>query len=423
MIKLQQLRKQSKKINLKTISAVCLLLVANTSFCYAQKFVLPVFPDTQGEVGGKTAMFYSQCNWIIQQKELLNIPIVLHVGDIVNFDNITHWENADKGFDLFDNANIPYAVCLGNHDTEAVGVNSGGAAPGNVNLNLRKTTKFNTYFPVSRFTTQKGRYEEGKSDNAYYTFEAGGLKWLVLSLEFCARQGPVDWANTIVSAYPTYNVIVLTHFHLDASWAISTSNAGYGDLSPYTIFNQFIKKHANILLVLSGHLGNSAYRVDSGDNGNKIYQILQDYQDQDSGGGYLRLLEIDTKLNTISAEMYSPFYNITKQDNSKFQKIGVKFITDVTENLEVYNNPNRNISVYPNPVKANQNFTVRISGISDNDLKDSEISLYNIQGIRVYNSTKVEQQNVVNLPPIGGLYTGHLVTDNGKSYNFNILKL
>jgi len=307
---------------------VFLFITGFTNLIHAQKFVIPVFPDTQSEVHVKTDMFNSQLNWIVQHKDSLNIPFVLHVGDIVNYDNITHWQKASTGFTLLDQAHIPYAVCLGNHDTEAVGENSGSAAPGNTRLNLRKTTKFNTYFPVSRFPAQKGRYETGKSDNAYYTFTAGGLKWMVMSLEFCARQGPVTWADSVAANNPGFNVILLTHYHLNSAGEISTSNAGYGDLSPSAIYNQFIKKHANIILVLSGHVMTSAWRNDMGDNGNHIYQLLQDYQDQDYGGGYLRLLEIDTRLKTITAKMYSPYYNKTKQDASQFQFFDVKFIKD-----------------------------------------------------------------------------------------------
>jgi len=322
-----------KKLNLYNLKRLLVVLLfcnfLSTFIASAQKFVIPVFPDSQTEVMARTDMFNSQMNWIVQNKRSLNIPIVLHVGDIVNFDNVTHWQNASNGFNILDQANIPYAVCLGNHDTEAVGENSGSAAPGNVNENVRKTTKFNANFPVSRFPAQKGRYEEGKSDNAFYTFNAGGLKWLVLSLEFCSRQGPVDWANSIIPQYSDYNVIVLTHYHLSPDGSISTSNAGYGDLSPSKIFDQFIKKHANIVMVLSGHVQFTSYRTDLGENGNRIYQMLQDYQDQDYGGGYLRLLEIDTELKTISAKMYSPFYDITKEDASKFQFSNIKFIGNI----------------------------------------------------------------------------------------------
>ena len=217
-------------------------------------------------------------------------------------------------------------MTLGNHDTEAVRHNAGSAAPGNVNQNLRKTFKFNTYFPVSRFPMQRGRYEEGKSDNAWYTFSAGGKDWLVLALEFCARQGPVDWAQAVLADHPNHNAIILTHYHLNPTGEISTRNAGYGDLSPAQIYDQLIRKHANVLMVLSGHVVFSAWRNDEGEKGNRIYQLLQNYQSQDHGGGYIRLLEIDPAAGTISAKMYSPYYNKTIEDFTNFSFSDVKFI-------------------------------------------------------------------------------------------------
>src|SRR5690606_6703201 len=159
-----------------------------------QQFTIPVFPDTQSEVGARHDMFYSQIDWIVANRDSLNMPMALHVGDLVNFDNHDHWEVASRGFDAFDRNFMPYAIALGNHDGEAVGRYSGSAAPGNVNQNLRKTAKFNNYFPVSRFRSQRGRYEAGKSDNAYYTFKVGNTNWLVVSLEFCPRMGAINWA-------------------------------------------------------------------------------------------------------------------------------------------------------------------------------------------------------------------------------------
>lgn len=292
----------------------------------AQKFVIGILPDTQVEVNAKPEMFISQMNWLAAKRDSLNMPIVLHVGDIVDYNNITHYERASEGFNILDAAKVPYVVCLGNHDTDAVGENTGSAAPGNTNTNLRQTGRFNSYFPVERFRTQKGRFEENKSDNAYYTFKAGGLKWLVLSLEFCSRAEPVDWANTIIPRFPKYNVIILTHSHLTGTGTIDQRNAGYGDLSPQQIYDRMIVKHPNVRFVFCGHTGTSTYREDIGEHGNHIYQILQDYQGQDSGGGYIRLLEIDIKAGTVNGKMYSPYYNITKDDYSKISLNGVQFV-------------------------------------------------------------------------------------------------
>ncbi len=297
----------------------------------AQKFVIGILPDTQVEVNSKPEMFMSQMNWLAAKRDSLNMPIVLHVGDIVDYNNVIQYERASKGFKVLDEAKVPYAVCLGNHDTDAVGENTGSAAPGNTNTNLRQTGRFNSYFPVERFRSQKGRFERNKSDNAFYIFKAGGLKWLVLSLEFCARPEPVEWANTVIAKYPKHNVIILTHSHLTDKGIIDQRNAGYGDLSPQQVYDTMIKKHANVRFVLSGHTGSSVYRDDVGENGNHIYQILQDYQGQDAGGGYIRLLEIDTEEGTISGKMYSPYYKITKEDYSKISLTGVQFVGQKTK--------------------------------------------------------------------------------------------
>lgn len=304
-----------------------LFLIISLQFAFAQKFVIPVFPDTQIEVMKNEPMFTSQMNWIVNNKTLLNIPIVIHVGDIINNEtpDQIQWKTASKGFRILDSAKIAYALTLGDHD------NAGSIGPNSVPYTgvqpaRRNTSEFNKYFPVSRFTAQKGRYEENKSDNAWYTFKAGGLNWLVLTLEKNTRQGAVDWANKVVSSNPTSNVIIVTHCHLYRNGLINQIPSKSNDLNPQAVYDQLIKTHSNVLMVLCGHVGYSAWRDDIGTNGNHIYQLLQDYQSEKGGGGFLRLLEIDTQKGTIAAKMFSPFSNQTKVDSSQFTFSNVKFI-------------------------------------------------------------------------------------------------
>lgn len=314
---------------------ILFLLTMICRIVWGAAFTLPVIPDTQGEVNSKPEMFTSQINWIVENKDAMNIPIVLHVGDIVDWDTDDHgpWKTADEGFKALDDAGIPYALAVGNHDTAAVTV-GGGAAPGDTHANVRITTQFNAFFPVSRFTAQQGRYEPDKSDNAWYTFEAGDLKWLVLTLELWPRQAPVDWAKSVAASHPDYNIIILTHSYLAPDGRIVQNNGGYGDLTPQAVFDQLVSQYSNILLVLSGHVDTSAHRSDTGVNGNLIYQILQDYQGQDNGGGYIRLLKIDTAAGTIAASMYSPYYNETKKDASMFTLSNVNFIRPSTRDSD-----------------------------------------------------------------------------------------
>lgn len=311
-------------LRLVTIALIVGFSVITNTF--AQKFTLPIIPDTQEEVTRKRGMFFSRLEWLAAKADSLKAPMVLHVGDLVNYDNFDQWELASVGMKILDRANIPYAISLGNHDTEAVGELSGSAAPGNVNANLRKTQKFNYFFPVNRFPLQKGRFEKNKSDNAYYIFEAGGLKWIVIALEFCARDTAAKWMDLTLKKFPDHNAIILTHYHLTPKGEINLNNAGYGDMKVIDIFDKYIKPNKNVVMVLSGHVCYSSWRKDIGTNGNIIYQILTDYQCMDNGGGYLRLLDIDIQKGTIEAKMFSPFYNKTLDDASKFSITGVNFI-------------------------------------------------------------------------------------------------
>ena len=300
------------------------ILMLTCGIVSAQKFTIPVIPDTQENVTRKRGVFFSQIEWIAAKADSMKTPIALHVGDLVNFDNFDQWELASVGMRILDRANVPYAIALGNHDTGAVGEFSGSAAPGDVNVNLRNTQKFNYFFPVNRFPLQKGRFENNKSDNAYYTFRAGNVNWIVVTLEFCAREAAAQWMDRVLKEHPDHNAIILTHYHLTGRGEIATNNAGYGDMNVVDIFEKYIRPNKNVLMVLSGHTVWSSWRVDQGTEGNNIYQILQDYQRKDEG--YIRLLDIDTEKGTISAKMYSPYLDNTLEDNSSFSFTDVKFI-------------------------------------------------------------------------------------------------
>jgi len=310
----------------KIVFASCIMLTLQIIRADAQEFTLPVFPDTQVEVDVRMDMLYSQVDWIVANKKKQNIPFALHMGDIVNYNNNIHWDRASLAFERLDLTGIPYALTNGNHDNAAVGEFNGGAAPGNTRINVRNTEKYNRYFPTSRYRNIRGVFEQGKNENAFHTFLASGLNWLVINLEFCPRKAAVLWADSVTKAHPFYNTIVITHYYLTPKGTIHNTDAGYGALSPQEMYDLFIKKNKNIVLVLSGHVTQSSSLVSTGENGNKIYQILQDYQNEDAGGGYLRLLKINPQAGTISGEMYTPFYKKYRKDQSKVEFKEVKFI-------------------------------------------------------------------------------------------------
>ena len=102
-------------------------------------FTLAILPDLQPEVSN--TRFKERLQWLVKNRAALNLKMVLQVGDLMNFNDEAQYRHQSEALKVLDNAGIPYATCLGNHDTAAVKVDGGSAAPGNVNANLRNTAR------------------------------------------------------------------------------------------------------------------------------------------------------------------------------------------------------------------------------------------------------------------------------------------
>ncbi|UOE53357.1 metallophosphoesterase [Cytobacillus oceanisediminis] len=301
---------------------------SNQAEASSSAFKIAVLPDTQNLASNHPEIFRAQTQWIADNSEEKNIKFVVHEGDITNNNNTPQWEVAYDAMRTLDGV-VPYTVLPGNHD-----MGTGGSA------NTRDTTLFNTYFPVSDFSgteTFGGVYPEepDKYDNNYHTFNAGGTDWLVLSLEFGPRDPVLDWANEVVSSHPNHRVIVVTHSYMFSdetrhntghawnahNYGVASEAGGVNDGEE--MWQKFVKLHPNISMVLNGHVLNDGQgrRVSVGDYGNKVYQMLSNYQMQANGGnGFIRLLEIDPEAGTIKATSYSPYLDEYKTDwQNEFQ--------------------------------------------------------------------------------------------------------
>jgi DNA repair exonuclease SbcCD nuclease subunit len=241
--------------------------------------------------------------------------MVLHVGDLTDWDTSDHVQyiRASDGFALLDQAGIPYAIAIGNHDTAAVKP-GGSAADGDVKANVRITTTFNRYFPPTRFKNLTQTFQKDQSDNAVHQFSAGELDFLVLNLELWPRTHIIEWAKKIVSNNPQRNVIILTHSYLDANGNILQHNGGYGANSPQYLYDKLISQYPNIKLVFCGHAGQSLHRIDTGNNGNTITTFLQCIHDPKTNP--VRLLTIDRATGSMKSSIYCPWTNEYRNDGS-----------------------------------------------------------------------------------------------------------
>lgn len=270
-----------------------------------RSFTVAVIPDTQQEVFGSDRRFAQRTQWLVDNRSTLGLAFVAHTGDVVNWDTDDHaqYAIASRAMENLDRAGIPWLASIGNHDTAAVGVGGGARDPKRTRALVRDTSTFNRYFPVSRLRGSAGVFESGRVDNAYSTFTGGGDPWLVLSLELWPRASAVAWADGVLAAHPRHNVILSTHSYLNGDGSVY-GGADYGDTSPQQLFDRLVRPHPSVKLVLSGHVGMAAHRVDTHAGGSRVASFLGTFHSNTTNP--VQLLTIDPDAGTVATRFVGP---------------------------------------------------------------------------------------------------------------------
>jgi len=294
-----------------------------------KSFTIVILPDTQKYSLSYPKIFTCQTTWIAEHKDELKLAFVLHEGDITHTRTIAEWENASASMSVLDSAHVPYAIIMGNHDLMS-------ETPRNASL-------FNTYFPVSRyasFPTFGGVYESNHMENSWHTFTAGGIDWLVLAFEFGPRDAVLKWADGIIANHPHHRIIMVTHAYMyDDDTRLGDGDSWNPNTYVYCkdydctcndgeeLWTHFVKRHKAMTFVFSGHVlrAGTGRRVDAGDNGNLVYQMLANYQMITNGGnGFLRIVKCFPESGNVTVESYSPYTNQYKTtEDQQFEFTGV----------------------------------------------------------------------------------------------------
>ncbi len=140
------------------------------------------------------------------------------------------------------------------------------------------------------------------SSNSVHYFSAGNLDYMVVTLDFGAGDLVIEWANEIIAAHPNHNVIISTHAYMYKDGNLLTNSnlcarkpdgtndplyntamgatANNGD----DLWNKLISKHANIVMVLNGHVGSEDVVCTQlkGENGNTVTNVLINPQEMDT---------------------------------------------------------------------------------------------------------------------------------------------
>ncbi len=266
-------------------------------------FTVVLLPDTQNYSEKYPDTYIAQTLWIRKQFKQDNIKFAIHLGDIVQTSTKKNeWKNANRAMQILDGV-VPYSMVPGNHDMV---------------VKERNSNLYNQFFSPKRFQDRKwyGGHLGDNNDNNYCFFEGGGLKFMVISLEFAPRDETLTWAAGICRKYPDHRVIVATHCYMrpngrDTGCATSYNVAGN---SGEQIWQKLIRKEPNIFFVISGHVLGVGLQTSKNDAGGKVLEMLTDYQGLPNGGdGWLRSLKFLPAENKIQVITYSPLLMKTNQ--------------------------------------------------------------------------------------------------------------
>lgn len=282
---------------------------------YAYSFA--VVGDTQHVTQNNPQNLSKIYQWLLDNRESKKIRHVLGLGDITNANETAQWETAQAAISLL-NGKLPYILIRGNHDNST---------------NMNKYLGTPAYYEQLASTGESGVFEEGKFDNSYTTLTVGAHKYLIIGLDFGAKDNVLRWANSIVGKYPDHKVIVLTHGYLvNTSERLNTGVAACPSSYDSTLndandmWERFISLHENIFLVLSGHKAAddivSVQHV--GVNGNIVTEFLINPQTLDlkyksmGGLGLVAMFYVSEDGSKISVQYYSTIHDKFYGSKSQF---------------------------------------------------------------------------------------------------------
>jgi hypothetical protein len=269
---------------LLAIIAALLLQVPAFGGEESRDFTVVLLPDTQLYSQGFPETYLAQTRWIVREADARNIKFVIHLGDIVEeYDDEQQWRVADRAHRVLDGA-VAYSVLPGNHDMSKE----------------RDSTLYNKYFSPVRFEKCPwyGGSMDRTNDDNYCFFEAAGMKFMVLSLEYRPTDPMLEWAAAVLTRHPAHRVILATHRYMGPTGRTDTGDR---------LWEKLVRKHPGVFLVVSGHHMEVAHRTSVNAAGRQVHEILCDYQGRPRGGdGWLQTLRFLPAQDKIRVEAYSP---------------------------------------------------------------------------------------------------------------------
>lgn len=243
----------------------------------------------------------SMTQWVSDHRQAYNIRAFVHTGDMVNRSgSARQWENLTSALTLL--GDIPLLAVTGNHD---------------VGTKTIDYSYFEKYIASNWYTDDAMKFENGRG--YAQRIDLGSVAFLLIGTGWGYSDESVAWLNETIRRYPNDIVILCVHSYIDTNTHLTDGGK--------ILFEQVVKPNLGVRVVLCGHRDDIAFRTDELDLNQdgaverRVYTMMYNYQEvkKDGGGGYLRLLTVDTGKRTMEVKTYSPYFDAYKTgENEQF---------------------------------------------------------------------------------------------------------
>ena len=256
-------------------------------------------------------------DWLINNKESKNLQYVFNTGDITNTSTDREYTDIDEQLLRLKEAGINQSVVRGNHD---------------------KIAGYDKHITTEKYS-YGGDFEsyDGSMKTYYRKVTIGGIKYMMLTLDFFPCTAEVDWAKQKIEANPDYNVIINTHGYLDDNMQLLGEDAVYdvedrvdengnalGGHAGQYIYDNLVLPCSNVVMVLCGHefsYGPEIKTITRAD-GSTAVQMLVDFQQAEyldlRSYGMLAMFYFSDGGETVTVEWFSTVNNEYYMDKYQY---------------------------------------------------------------------------------------------------------
>lgn len=274
-------------------------------------YTMIAIPDPQNLVNYHPDAYMQMMQWIVDNRDDLNIQAVMNMGDMVNNNTSAEWTASKAGMDLLKDSGIPFMPMRGNHDDSAW---------------------FNQYYDYSTYGSSQswfgGSYHSDKLDHTYWFVTVGQREYMILSLGWAPSWDVLTWAQGVVEKHADKNVIINCHAYMNSDGTfLSTGDAHCVSsyLSGYPngddVWAAF-KGYKNVVLAMGGHIHSAdvVKYTDKNGDGRDVASLLFDRQNDDTRSklGMLAVLTFHADDNTVDINWYSTNYDALYKAKNQF---------------------------------------------------------------------------------------------------------